>query len=165
MPRLVKNGELLDNNWLVADPEGFDLSQLSEGSWLVSISLYEQACEQGFADFERLGVLVRSEDDVSRLKPWLKHIPVIALEFNAFADGRSFSHARVLRDQLDYAGEIRAMGGYMQDQLFYLSRCGVDAFVLPEDSNVESALISLKDFTEVYQAACDEPQPLFRRRA
>lgn len=164
MPKLIKNGELAQDHWAIADPESFDFSQLNEGQWLVSISLFEQAAEQGFADFDRLGLLLNSDDDVLRVKPWIKQVAVIAINFHAFADGRSFSQARVLRDQLDYSGEIRAVGAYMQDQLFYLARCGVDAFLLPDETNVESALISLSDFSEVYQAACDEPQPLFRRR-
>ena len=45
-----------------------------------------------------------------------------------------------------------------------MKRCGFDAYVIREDRNAEEALQSLKDFSEVYQAATDQPQPLFRRR-
>ncbi|MGH8484565.1 MAG: DUF934 domain-containing protein, partial [Pseudomonas sp.] len=48
---------------------------------------------------------------------------------------------------------------------FYLKRCGFDAFALRADKDPVEALESLKDFSVTYQAATDEPQPLFRRRS
>jgi uncharacterized protein (DUF934 family) len=35
---------------------------------------------------------------------------------------------------------------------------------LQDDGNLEAALASLEDFSEHYQAAIDDTQPLFRRR-
>ena len=46
-----------------------------------------------------------------------------------------------------------------------MQRCGFDAFALRADRNAEEALESLKDFSNCYQAATDQPLPLFRRRA
>ena len=72
--------------------------------------------------------------------------------------------ARLLRDRYGYTGEVRAIGDVLRDQLFFMQRCGFDAFVIREDRSAEDALQSLKDFSETYQAATDQPQPLFRRR-
>ncbi|MFL0799372.1 MAG: DUF934 domain-containing protein [Agarilytica sp.] len=163
MPKLIKNGCLSDDDWQHTD-ENFDFSQLDAGNWILPLGLYEQAMEHGFADLERLAIRLTPDQDVLSVKGYVKNLPMIALHFDAFADGRSFSQARILRDHLDFAGEIRAEGGFIQDQLHYLSRCGVNAFVLPDDVAIESALLSLDDFSNAYQAACDEPQPLFRRR-
>ncbi|MNH12913.1 hypothetical protein D3C79_724670 [compost metagenome] len=52
----------------------------------------------------------------------------------------------------------------LRDQLFYMKRCGFDAFALRADKDPVEALQSLQDFSVTYQAATDEPQPLFRRR-
>jgi uncharacterized protein (DUF934 family) len=52
----------------------------------------------------------------------------------------------------------------LRDQLFFMKRCGFDAFALREDRDPYEALESLKDFSETYQAATDQPEPLFRRR-
>ena len=52
----------------------------------------------------------------------------------------------------------------LQDQLFFMKRCGIDAYALREDKDIAAALASLRDFSEAYQAAVDQPQPLFRRR-
>jgi len=59
---------------------------------------------------------------------------------------------------------LRAIGDVLRDQLFYLHRCGFDAFALRPDKDPYEALESLKDFSVTYQAATDEPLPLFRRR-
>jgi len=56
------------------------------------------------------------------------------------------------------------MGAPIRDQLSYLVRVGFNAFELPEHYDAEDALNSLKDFSESYQVAVDQPVPLFRRR-
>ena len=112
-----------------------------------------------------LGVWLNSDEEVEAIADDLEHFQVIALNFPIFSDGRSYSNARLLRDRYGYKGEVRAIGDVLRDQLFLMKRCGFDAFVIREDRNAEEALESLKDFSEVYQAATDQPLPLFRRRA
>lgn len=167
MQRLVKDGELIKDEWpliAIEADETFDPAQLPQGQCVLPLAEYEKVVASGGSDLSKIGVSITGEQDVLVLRDHLPTLPIVILCFGAFADGRSFSQARILRDQLDYLGEIRAAGAYMQDQLFYLSRCGVNSFLLPADVKVESALQSLNDFSDSYQAACDEPQPLFRRR-
>ena len=57
----------------------------------------------------------------------------------------------------------------MRDQFFFMQRCGFDT-LQPKagkysDAQLEEALVSLKDFSTPYQAAVDQPEPLFRRAA
>lgn len=164
MQKLVKDGELCHNEWDVIDADDVDLSHIGEGKIVLPLELFKIELESGNLDFERHGVSLKSDDDVSEIADVANKLKIIVLHFRAFTDGRSFSQARILREQLDFEGELRAEGAYIQDQLFYLSRCGVNAFMLPEGANVDAALKSLRDFSVNYQAACDEPQPLFRRR-
>ena len=42
--------------------------------------------------------------------PWLATIPLIAIRFPVFTDGRGYSLARLLRGRHGYAGELRAVG-------------------------------------------------------
>ncbi len=56
------------------------------------------------------------------------------------------------------------MGDVLIDQLFYMSRCGFDAFSLREDQIVEDALHALDSFSLSYQPGTDTTEPLFRRR-
>jgi uncharacterized protein (DUF934 family) len=59
---------------------------------------------------------------------------------------------------------LRAIGDVLRDQLFFMKRCGFDAYALRADKDATEALAGLTDFSETYQAAVDQPQPLFRRR-
>lgn len=93
----------------------------------------------------------------------LERIPLIAINFPEFTDGRGFSYGRELRERA-FAGELRACGHFIRDQMSYLARCGFDAFQLADESLLTEALASLQDFSEHYQAAVDQPLPLFRRR-
>src|SRR6185437_4791475 len=54
--------------------------------------------------------------------------PLVALAFGRFADGRSFSYARILRDRLGFAGELRATGDVLIDEIPLMLRCGFDSF-------------------------------------
>ena len=111
------------------------------------------------------GVLLGPSDDPASIAGRLEGITVIAVEFPQFTDGRGYSIGRLLRERYGYTGELRAVGEVLRDNLFYLSRCGYDSFALAEGANLETALESLSDFSEGYQASVERPQPLFRRRA
>lgn len=88
----------------------------------------------------------------------------VEVNFPKFTDGRGYSIARLLRERHGYRGELRAVGDVHRDQLFYLQRVGFDAFLLREGEDAAEALAALGDFSEVYQASVERPQPLFRRR-
>jgi uncharacterized protein (DUF934 family) len=53
---------------------------------------------------------------------------IIALSFPKFADGRAFSTARLLREKHGFAGELRAVGNVLSDQILYMRRVGFDSF-------------------------------------
>jgi uncharacterized protein (DUF934 family) len=108
--------------------------------------------------FESPEALVESVGDANRL-------PLVAINFPRFADGRGYSFATLLRQRYGYKGELRAIGDVLHDQLFYLKRCGFDAFAVRADRNIEDALRGLNDFSEPYQSAVDQPLPLYRRHA
>ena len=89
---------------------------------------------------------------------------MIAVNFPQFTDGRGYSTARLLRERYGWKGEMRAIGDIQRDQLYYLSRCGFDSFLLNEGFDPQEALTAFNDFSEAYQTAVDQPVPLFRRR-
>ena len=91
-------------------------------------------------------------------------MPLIALDFPVFTDGRHFSSARLLRERFGYKGEVRAIGDVLRDQLFFMQRCGFDAMAVRADCDAEDALLGLSGFSVVYQTSVEQPQPLFRRR-
>jgi uncharacterized protein (DUF934 family) len=106
--------------------------------------------------FELVEDLVASVDDINS-------VPVIGVSFPRFADGRGFTIATLLRTRYGYRNEIRAIGDVFRDQLYYMKRCGFDAFAIRADRSAEEALASLRDFSEPYQGAVDNPLPVWRR--
>lgn len=74
----------------------------------------------------RFGVRLKPGEPVEKIADHLPEIPVIALEFPAFSDGRSFSKAEILRRRYSYAGKVRAVGQVLPDQLSHMLRVGFD---------------------------------------
>jgi uncharacterized protein (DUF934 family) len=125
---------------------------------------YWQAHRDALRERGDVGVWLASDQPPAAIGEDLDWIPVVAIDFPVFTDGRGFSYGRTLRERYRYAGEVRAIGQFIQDQLHYLRRCGFDAFAL-ETADPAAALASLKVFSESYQASVDQPLPWFRRRA
>jgi len=86
---------------------------------------------------------------------------VVILDFPQFKDGRAYSQARLIRERLNFTGEIRARGGVLRDQLLFMVRCGFDAFEFG-DAGVADAV--LREFTFAYQPAADSVAPIWRQR-
>ena len=164
MQQLIKGDALVKETWHLL-PADTTLEGLSNSDDLiVPLDLWLEHSHALKARDGGLGVWLNSDEEVEAIADHLEHFQVVALNFPVFSDGRSYSNARLLRDRYGYKGEVRAIGDVLRDQLFLMKRCGFDAYVIREDRNAEEALQSLKDFSEVYQAATDQPQPLFRRR-
>jgi len=111
-----------------------------------------------------IGVRLSGGDAVADIAADLPELALVVVEIPALADGRAFSHARLLRDRFGYTGEVRALGGFIRDQVYFLARVGVNAFEPVPETNLEALLPALTEFTVNYQAAADQKQPLYRRR-
>lgn len=93
----------------------------------------------------------------------LNVFPLIAIFVERFADGRIFSIGNLLRTRYGFKNTLRAFGDVLRDQLFFLKRSGFDSYLIRADRSAEDALHSLKDFTQPYQGAVDNAQPVWRR--
>jgi uncharacterized protein (DUF934 family) len=92
-------------------------------------------------------------------------VSLVAIEFGGLAEGRGYSQAQLLRKRYKFTGELRAVGKIQRDQLFYMARCGFDAFELPEGADLDVALTAFNDFTVAYQGSSDTGLSLQRRAA
>lgn len=154
MPKLIKDGAIVTNDWLPVDPEGTKPGAkqiLSLEQWMTLDSKINSA------------VQLEPGQPPEPLLDHLGELALVAVNFPVLTDGRGFSYARELREQ-GFKGELRVVGDFIRDQMHYLSRCGFNAFQLADDSKLEEALCELDAFSEHYQAAIDQPAPLFRRR-
>ena len=89
----------------------------------------------------------------------------IDLQFPKFTDGRAFSQARLLRGRLKFAGELRATGDVLIDQLVQMARCGFDVAVLREGVDMADAQRQFDRFQGFYQGDVTHPLPHFREAA
>lgn len=111
-----------------------------------------------------LGLRLGSSDPVTEIVADVAHFQLIVLEFPKLNDGRGFSAARLLRERYRFAGEIRAVGHIIPDQLQFLARCGVDSLEAADDSWGERWRIAQEEISVVYQPAADARRPAFRLR-
>jgi len=111
-----------------------------------------------------LGVCIDGDVDIQEVVKDIEHFDLIALDFPAFADGRCYSHARLLRDRYNFKGELRAVGDILRDQLFYMQRCGINSFQLREDKDMQDALNAFTELSVKYQTAADGAEPVYKYR-
>lgn len=105
-------------------------------------------------------------NDADALQVPLDGVERIDLEFPKFTDGRAFSQAYLLRRRRRFAGEIRATGDVLIDQLLQMQRSGFSTAVLREGLDPASAQRQLDRFSEgFYQGDVLQPQPHFAREA
>jgi len=160
---IIKQFEVITSTWVHLRED----ETIPEGNVDVTVTLPRFIAERDtLRDHEgRVGVRLAPADELDAVLPELHALPLVSIEFPKFTDGRGYSLARLLRDRHGYRGELRAMGNVLRDQIFYMHRCGFDAFELAEGKSVRDALAAFGELSVRYQAAADEPQPLFRRRA
>jgi len=167
MRKIIKDKAIINDDWQVlklADGESAETTVVPAGKTLVPLSVW-LAQKSTLASRADIGVWLASDERTESLKEDVATLPLIAIDFPTFADGRGYSIAYQLRTRLGFEGELRAIGDVLRDQLFYMARVGFNAFATREDRSIEDALKGLTDFSETYQTAWDQKTPLFRRVA
>jgi uncharacterized protein (DUF934 family) len=157
--RVIKDQKIVDDDWqLIAAgeviPDGADV--------IVPVSVWNAERAKLSARSGKVGAWLKSDERPEQIEA-LAELPLVAVDFPKFGDGRGYTSARLLRERHAYEGELRAVGEVLRDQLFYMARCGFDSFALKAGKDIEGALEAFKDFSLSYQAAADDPRPLFRR--
>ena len=159
MRSVIKNRQIVEDHWQAVGDE----EELPSGAVIVSLARWRHERASLLARGEPLGVRLPNTVDVVEMVADLPRLELVALEFPKFSDGRALSQARLLRERYGYRGEIRAMGDVLRDQLFFMTRCGFDAFEPRADQDLKEVLAAFSDFSTSYQPAADQPLPLYRR--
>jgi uncharacterized protein (DUF934 family) len=167
MAQLIKNRHPAVDPWQLLEPaaDGSQPGIPPSGDVIVPLVTWLEQRDALLSRSGRLGVWLDSNEEPALISDDLPHFGVVAVNFPQFTDGRGYSIARLLRERYRWRGELRAIGDVQRDQLFYLARCGFDAFALRESGDMQSALSAFGDFSEAYQTSVERSQPLFRRRA
>lgn len=127
-----------DDQWRHAE----DIDAAPDGTQIILPLESWRALDAGIRrdNVGRIGVMVAPGEVLDPIVPHLPVIPLVALGFPAFSDGRSYSKAELLRSRYGYKGIIRASGDVLIDQIALMLRTGFDQF----EVNNETALRRLE---------------------
>lgn len=157
----------VDSPW-VRVKDGEELPD--KGALLVPLSVWLTERDALRQRPDAVGVWLSSDTDAS-LADWAETIsedlfslPVVAVDFPAFGDGRGYSLASLLRQRHGFTGELRAIGDVLVDQVPAMVRVGFDAFDVVKDEDVPLIETALTRFSHVYQTATDGRRTIWQRR-
>lgn len=115
------------------------------------------------AESDTRAVALANDGDAMALT--LEGVERVDLHFPNFTDGRAFSQAFLLRRRRGFAGDIRATGDVLIDQLVQMQRTGFSSAVLREGVDAADAQRQFERFPGFYQGDAVNPQPLFATKA
>ena len=108
------------------------------------------------ADDSSHGVVKLANDaDPLTLEGQLGGIARIELDFPHFTDGRAYSQAYLLRRRLGFAGDLRATGDVLLDQLVQMARTGFSSAVLKDGSRSRRRQPAIRALSRFLSARCD----------
>lgn len=152
MMGLVKNGQLVEDVFInTVDAEDVPAGVAS----IVSLEQWQAHRHWLIRQPHPAGVRLGSDQHPELISADVKHLAVVALEFPAFKDGRAYSYARLLRERYGFAGELRAVGDVLLEQLHFMQRVGFDAFEIDSEDPVRDFEIAASEFSAWYQPAGD----------
>ena len=161
--RVIKNKSIIDDSWsLIRDIE--NTAPIPNGDVILPLAFWQVNRDELLKSKKEHAVWIDGSTETESLLTDIESFAIIALDFPVFKDGRSYSHARLLRERYKYEGELRAIGDVLQDQLFFMERCCIDCFQIRDDKDIKKALEGFKGFSTSYQAAADDEIPIFKRR-
>lgn len=157
---LIKNGTEITDSWTYLEGE----AELNDQAAItLPLARFLEQAEALATRNAPIGVRLQPDDDPEALVPFLQQIQLIEVSFPKYTDGRGYSQAQLLRRRHGYAGELRAVGHVLRDQIFYMNRSGFDAYETAR-ADLHQVLEALQDYSEVYQPAAGERVPVFRKR-
>lgn len=149
MREIIRRREVIIDDWRTIDEDPTGAS----GAVILPLARWHAERDKWWASSGRVGVRIGPADRVELLRADLPRLSLIAIEFPTPSEGRGYSQARVLRDRLNFTGEVRAVGHVKRDQIFFMARCGIDAYELAPGVNPQTVLAAFDDFDVAYQPA------------
>jgi uncharacterized protein (DUF934 family) len=151
---LISNGAVIDDTWVLLDDE----TPLGDTPAIISLDRLKAEADALRLRNAKLG------EDVRELTPYLDMLSTIAIDFPVYRNGRGYSDARILREEMGFEGELRAIGEVLFDQWSFMARCGFNTFEIDASIPVESFKEALNELSEAYQPAVDNQRGVLWRR-
>ncbi|MBR8343649.1 DUF934 domain-containing protein [Burkholderia ambifaria] len=94
---------------------------------------------------------IGNDEELPPLAARIAQAARIDLHFPSFTDGRAYSQAYLLRKRFGFAGDLRATGDVLIDQLLLMEHTGFSSAVLAADADLAAARRQLDRFPGFYQ--------------
>ena len=161
--RVIKNKSIIDDEWsLKREIENTD--PIPSGNVILPFHFWQTNRDELINSKKNHAIWIDGSIEIETIASDLQYFALIALDFPTFKDGRSYSHARLLRERYEFKGELRAIGDVLQDQLFFMERCGINSFRIRDGKDIEKALESFNVFSVNYQGAADDSVTISQQR-
>ncbi|WP_333823773.1 DUF934 domain-containing protein [Pinisolibacter sp.] len=119
-------GRFVADRWTVVA----DDASLPEGPIFVSLARWRRDADRLVSRGQPIGLMIDPADRLDDVVADLPRFAAIAVRFAKFADGRGYSIARLLRERHGFAGELRAVGDILLDQVAHYFRVGFDTLAI-----------------------------------
>ena len=151
MTKLWTHGHFAEDAFVTLD----DVAAIpTSGAVIVTLKRWREQRGELLAHGRRIGVLVEPTAVLGALTDALSHVATIVIPFAKFTDGRGYSLARRLREEVHFKGELRAVGEVLIDQIPLMLRCGFDSFAISHAPTLRALEAGhLPAIPEVYQNA------------
>lgn len=144
MPLLRQREIVADDEWVTLGDSLGDSLPADDVALIVPFATFRETPDVFRARKGKLGIRLAPADKVEDLAPELPRVSLVALEFTGPAEGRGYTQAKLLRARYKFTGEVRAVGHVKQDQVYLMSRVGIDAFELSPAEKPEEVIATLE---------------------
>ena len=133
--RVIKDKSVIDDEWSLIRKLDSSAS-IPEGSVILPFSFWQANRDILLKSKKNHAIWIDGSIETESLVDDLEIFSIIALDFPTYKDGRSYSHARLLRERYGYKGELRAIGDVLQDQLFFMQDMILCCFTIVKDHTI-----------------------------
>ena len=143
MQRIIKNNQVIDETWHLL-PKETSFDEISNcDDLIVPLVMWREHGHALKARDGGLGVWLDSDEEAEELGEDVANFQVIALNFPAFTDGRSYSHARLLRDRYGYKANFAPLAMF----------CAISCSICIAVALTHSPSVPIKTLTKRWKAS------------
>ncbi|MBK5961543.1 oxidoreductase [Rhodoplanes elegans] len=157
---LFRNGRFVDDDWQIPVDDG---PLPATGKIALPKAQYLAERETLGRRNDAIGVVLTAGDTLDEIVADLPRLALVVIRFPKYTDGRPYSLARLLRDRHGFAGEIRATGDVLRDQIALMLRAGFDAFDVTHPGTIEALrekrIVAVRRHYQPASAEASETRP------
>lgn len=157
---LYRDGQFVDDEWTRLN----DDDALPDGGKVVLTKARLVAEREALRGRNApLGLVLASGETLDEIEDEIGRLSLVVLDIPRYADGRLYSIARLLRERHGFAGEIRAAGDVLRDQIMFLHRVGVDSFEVTHPGTIEALrrgeIVAARNHMQAAAREAEEEKP------